>query len=70
MVFFGQPPDAAALKNYFPGISAKSFSPASASVCYRESIQKENNARSDAYESEKLRHGTMGQYREVGRGVQ
>ncbi|CAE7246633.1 GATL10 [Symbiodinium sp. CCMP2592] len=55
MVFFGQPPDPAALKNYFPGISAKSFSPASASVCYRESIQKENNARSDAYESEKLR---------------
>ena len=60
MVFFGQPPDPAAAKNFFPGISAKSFSPASAAVCYRECIQKENNARNDAHESEKIRHAAKG----------
>ena len=60
MVFFGQPPDPAGVKSFFPGISARSFSPASASVCYRECIQKENNSRSDAFESEKLRQSSSG----------
>mmetsp|Transcript_25328 Transcript_25328/g.57180 ORF Transcript_25328/g.57180 Transcript_25328/m.57180 type:complete len:197 (+) Transcript_25328:48-638(+) len=55
MTFFGQPPDPTAVKSFFPGISARSFSPVGASVCYRECIMKENMARSDAQESEKLR---------------
>eukprot|EP00438_Fugacium_kawagutii_P020352 Skav210244 [mRNA] locus=scaffold1929:90749:91964:+ [translate_table: standard] len=51
MASFGVPPDPARIASYFPGMSAKSFSPIGASVCYRESIMKENTARSDAFES-------------------
>ena len=51
MASFGVPPDPARIVSYFPGMSARSFSPIGASVCYRECIMKENTARSDAFES-------------------
>eukprot|EP00490_Sorites_sp_Unknown_P025002 CAMPEP_0114645548 /NCGR_PEP_ID=MMETSP0191-20121206/4627_1 /TAXON_ID=126664 /ORGANISM="Sorites sp." /LENGTH=160 /DNA_ID=CAMNT_0001858219 /DNA_START=42 /DNA_END=525 /DNA_ORIENTATION=+ len=51
MSSFGVPPDPARIVSYFPGMSARSFSPVGANVCYRESIMKENAARSDAFES-------------------
>lgn len=51
MASFGVPPDPARIVSYFPGMSARSFSPIGANVCYRECIMKENTARSDAFES-------------------
>ena len=54
MSFFGSPPDPAK-QHYFPGMSTRNFSPIGASVCYRESIMKENSARSIAYDSAQSR---------------
>lgn len=51
MSSFGVPPDPARIVSYFPGMSARNFSPIGANVCYRESIMKENSTRSDAFES-------------------
>ena len=51
MSSFGVPPDPARIVSYFPGMSARNFSPIGANVCYRESIMKENTTRSDAFES-------------------
>jgi len=56
MAKFGKPPDPSIVQPHFPGISARRFDPASASVLYRTNIIKENNARSDFRHAEHARH--------------
>mmetsp|Transcript_90289 Transcript_90289/g.160857 ORF Transcript_90289/g.160857 Transcript_90289/m.160857 type:complete len:268 (+) Transcript_90289:47-850(+) len=55
MAKFGKPPDPSVVQPHFPGISARRFDPASATVLYRANIVKENNARSDSISAELAR---------------
>ena len=53
MASFGVPPEPARIVSYFPGMSARSFSPIGANVCYRECIMQKNTARSNALRAHK-----------------
>lgn len=67
MSSFGVPPDPARIVSYFPGMSARNFSPIGANVCYRESIMKENSTRSDAFESvQRLERSAPSRQRQIG----